>query len=61
MGWAEKLNKNSTWYKKRHPIVPKIQVEKPPEIITHWKRKATFWNRLINEIKLWIRFFKGGK
>ena len=55
MGWGEKNNKNSCWYKKRHPI---IQVEKPPEIII--QRKTTFWNRFI----IWIKKLfnkRGGK
>ena len=38
---------------------PKIQVEKPPEIII--QRKVTFWNRLVDAIKLGIKFLKGNK
>lgn len=45
MGWAEKLNKNSEWYKKKHPVVG---IQEHP---IFEEKKISIWQIILNKIK----------
>lgn len=46
MGWGEKHNPNSTWYKKRHggTMLPGIRY------LNEAEKKQGFWSRIWNKI-----------
>ena len=45
VGWAEKLNKNSEWYKKKHPVVG---IQEHP---IFEEKKISIWQIILNKIK----------
>jgi len=58
MGFEEKLNPNSTWYKKRHAQLATPVIE--PISFHGFQEPRGFLHRLWREIKNIIRFLKGG-
>jgi hypothetical protein len=58
MGWQEKLNPKSMWYKRRHPQV-ETKLE-PKEFIKTIEPKKSLWRRIVNKIREFLCLPKTG-
>ncbi len=52
MGWGEKLNKNSCWYKKHHPEIAIKTIPVVVSPIVNLGKKKSLWQIIID-------FFRG--
>lgn len=51
MGRAEKLNKNSLWYKKRHP---EIEIKKEEKCLEESAPPVKFWKKKLLSFRKWL-------